>query len=259
MSGPRILTLDIETLPLTTHNWHMFDEPRALDRLVKDWAIFMGAWKWMDERTVTIVDTEKYGDPYNDKEIVREMCEALDEADVVVGQNIQKFDMGKIRARAIAHGLRPFREPQIADTLLMAREVGKFTSNKLEYTSTLTTVKKSKHLKFPGFALWQGVMDKNPAAYKEARAYNRDDVRSTELWYLKLRPWVRKHPNMAQFYDDEELRCPRCGSTHMLERGTLHRGVSTYTEYVCGRCFGHSRSRYTQNSTAKRKNLLTCF
>lgn len=260
MSGPRILTLDIETLPITTYNWHLFDEPRALDRLVKDWAIFMGAWKWMGDRKVIIRDTEASGDPYDDIEIVREMCEALGEADIVVGQNIQKFDMGKIRARAVMHGLKPFREPQVADTLLMAREVAKFTSNKLEYTSrVLTTVPKSKHLKFPGFALWQGVMDKNPAAYKEARLYNRDDVRGTEALYLKLRPWVRKHPNIAQFYEDDLMRCPRCGSKKLQCTGQVHRGVSTYTEYVCGACFGHSRSRYTENTTDKRRNLLTCL
>lgn len=259
MTGPKILTLDIETLPLTTFNWHLFDEPRALDRIVKDWAIFMGAWKWYGNRDVRIVDTEHTGDPYDDKELVREMCEALGEADVLVGQNVLKFDMGKIRARAIYHGLKPFREPQVADTLLMAREVGKFTSNKLEYTSGFTQVKKSKHLKFPGFALWQGVLDMNPAAFREARSYNRDDVRSTELWYLKLRPWVRKHPNLAQFYDDDLIRCPRCGAKHPKPIGQIHRGVSTYTEYVCRSCGGHSRSRYTENSTDKRRNLLTCF
>jgi len=257
--GPKILTADIETLPITTHNWHLFDEPRALDRLVKDWAIFMGAAKWMGEKSVHIRDTEITGDPYNDKEVTRWLCELLDEADIVVGQNVQKFDLGKIRARAVYHGIKPFREPQVADTLLMAREVGKFTSNKLEYVSGMTSVQKSKHLKFPGFALWLGVLEGNPAAYKEARAYNRDDVRSTEEWYLKLRPWVRKHPNVAQFYDDEKRRCSRCGSPNLTALDIVHRGVSTYQAYVCDDCGGHCRSRYTLNSKDKRKSLLTCL
>lgn len=257
--GPKILTADIETLPITTYNWSLFDEPRALDRLVKDWAIFMGATKWLGSKKVDIFDTECTGDPYDDKEVVRWLCEQLDEADIVVGQNVQKFDLGKIRARAIYHGLKPFREPQVADTLLMAREVAKFTSNKLEYVSGMTTVQKSQHLKFPGFKLWLGVLESNPAAYKEARLYNRDDVRSTEEWYLKLRPWVRKHPNMAQFYDDDSMRCSRCGSENIQENGLLNRGVSTYQAYVCQDCHGHSRSRYTLNTKDKRASLLTCI
>lgn len=257
--GPKILTADIETLPITTYNWSLFDEPRSLDKLVKDWAIFMGATKWMHSPKVELADTEVTGDPYDDKEVVRWLCDQLDEADIVVGQNVQKFDLGKIRARAIYHGLKPFREPQVVDTLLMAREVAKFTSNKLEYVSSMTEVQKSRHLKFPGFALWLAVIDKNPAAYKEARSYNRDDVRSTEQWYKMLRPWVRKHPNVAHFYDDDEMRCNRCGSASIHAHGTVFRGVSQYQTYRCEECGGFSRSRFTMNSKAKRKALLACL
>ena len=259
LRGPKILTADIETLPIATYNWHLFDEPRALDRLVKDWAIFMGATKWMHERPVHVMDTEITGDPYDDKEVVRWLCEQLDEADIVVGQNVQKFDLRRIRARAIYHGLKPFREPQVIDTLLMGREVAQFTSHKLEYVSEMTSTQKSKHLKFPGFALWLAVIEQNPAAYAEARRYNKDDVRSTEEWYLKLRPWARKHPNVAQYFNDDLRRCPRCGGLHLEDRGIIQRGVSTYTEYRCGDCGGHSRTRFTENSKAKRKGLLTCL
>lgn len=257
--GPRILTADIETLPITTHNWHLFDEPRALDRLVKDWAIFMGAVKWYGDKKVHIMDTEATGDPYDDKEVVRWLCDLLGEADIVIGQNVQKFDLRKIRARAILHGLKPFREPQVVDTLLMSREVAQFTSHKLEYMSGMVATKKSQHLKFPGFALWLGVIAGNSAAYKEARSYNRDDVKSTEELYLKLRPWARKHPNIAQYFDDEQRRCPRCGSSSIKFNGVIHRGVSTYDSYECNSCGGHSRSRYTQNSKAKRASLITCI
>lgn len=257
--GPKILTADIETLPITTYNWHLFDEPRALDRLVNDWAIFMGAVKWMGDKKVYIADTEATGDPYDDKVVVQWLCELLDEADIVIGQNVQKFDLRKIRARAIYHGLKPFREPQVVDTLLMSREIAQFTSHKLEYMSGMTETHKSQHLKFPGFALWLGVIDKNPGAYAEARRYNRDDVKSTEELYLKLRPWARKHPNMAQYYEDEAVRCPRCGSTHVTAGEIMHRGVSTYQAYQCDTCGGHSRTRFTLNSKNKRKGLLSCI
>lgn len=260
MQGPKILTADIETLPITTYNWTLFDEPRALDRLVKDWAVYMAAAKWMHEKKVMIRDTEKAFDPYDDKEVVRWLCELLDEADIVVGQNVQKFDLRKIRARAIMHGLKPFREPQVVDTLLMGREVAQFTSHKLEYLSDkLTKTKKSKHKAFPGFEMWLAIIDKNPRAYKESRDYNRDDVLSTEELYKVLRPWARRHPNVAQYYDDEKCRCPRCGSDKVLAGGHIHRGVSTYIEMTCLDCGGHSRTRFTKNSKAKRRNLLTCI
>ena len=258
--GPKILTADIETLPITTHTWSLFDEPRALDRLVKDWAIYMGAAKWSDQKKVHIFDTESIGDPYNDKEVVRELCDMLDEADIVVGQNVQKFDMRKIRARAVAHGLKPFREPAVVDTMLMAKEIGYFTSNKLEYLSTMTKTQKSKHNKFPGFSMWLAIIDGNPQAYKESRSYNKDDVLSTEELYLLLRPWCRRHPNMAHYYNDDKRRCPKCGSVNIeVYGGNIFRGVSEYTQYRCTDCGGHSRSRFTMNTKDKRKSLVTCI
>lgn len=190
--------------------------------------------------------------------MIAKLCTMLDEADIVVGQNVKKFDMRKIRARAMMHGLPPFKEPLVQDTMLMARSIGSFTSNKLEYLSAnLTDTPKSKHAKFPGFELWLGVMQGNPEAWEEMREYNIQDVRATEQLYLKLRPWVRNHPNVAHYYKDDENRCPRCGSTNLYTNGTIFRGVSEYHAYTCSDCGGHSRSRYTLNSRNKRKSLLT--
>lgn len=258
--GPRILTADIETLPIDAHVWSLFDEPRALDRVIKDWAIFSAAAKWAHKRNIMYQDTQfADGGAYDDRELLLWLRELLHEADLVVGQNVQKFDMRKIRARMIKHGIKPFLEPAICDTMLMAKEVGSFTSNKLEYLSTLTGELKSKHAKYPGFALWRGIIDNEPAAWKEVKAYNKQDIKSTEQLYFLIRPWARRHPNLAQFYKDDLLRCPRCGSSHVHEHDEkLHRGVSTYTVYECGNCGGFSRNRHTQNSKKKRSSLLVC-
>ena len=260
IKGPKILTADIETLPLQTYNWSLFDEPRALDRLVKDWAVFSAAGKWLHEKKVQYVDTQQQpGGASDDKELLIWLRELLDEADIVVGQNVQKFDMRKIRARMIYHGLKPFREPEIVDTMLMAREVGAFTSNKLEYLSTLTDELKSKHTKYPGFALWLGILANEPGAWAECKRYNKQDVVATEKLYLLLRPWARRHPNLAHYYEDDNRRCPRCGSPNLHPTEVVHRGVSTYQAYQCGDCGGHSRNRFTLNTKDKRKALITCL
>ena len=259
MNGPKILTADIETLPLQTYNWSLFDEPRALDKLVQDWAVFSAAAKWLGDKRVQYMDTQHAASPSDDRELMLWLRELLDEADIVVGQNVQKFDMRKIRARMIHHGLKPFREPEIVDTMLMAREVAAFTSNKLEYLSTLTDEQKSKHTRYPGFALWLGVMNNDAGAWAECKRYNKQDVVATEKLYLLLRPWARKHPNLAHYYNDSARRCPRCGSLHLQPTVELHRGVSTYQGYVCDDCGGHSRSRFTMNTKDKRRALVTCL
>ena len=260
INGPRILTFDIETLPLESYTWGLFDQNVGLNQIKTDWAALSIAAKWMGADEVWYEDTSKKATIRDDKDMIAKLCALLDEADIVVGQNVKKFDLRKIRARALMHGLQPFREPLVQDTLLMARSIGAFTSNKLEYlTSNLTDAKKSKHQKFPGFDLWLGVMQGNPEAWAEMKAYNIQDVISTEELYLKLRPWVRNHPNMAHYYKDDHVRCPRCGSVNVYPTEVEFRGVSEYQGYCCRDCEGHSRSRYTLNSKAKRRNLLTCI
>ena len=69
--GPRILTADIETLPLLTYNWSLFDEPRAIDRIAKDWAVFSAAAKWLHKNRVQSVDTSKRRDPSDVNELLR--------------------------------------------------------------------------------------------------------------------------------------------------------------------------------------------
>ena len=257
--GAKILTADIETLPLQTYNWSLFDEPRALDRVVQDWAIFSAAAKWLHEKRVQYLDTRDEVNATDDYELLQWLHALLDEADIVVGHNMARFDMRKIRARMIHYGMRPFREPVVVDTLLMQKEIGKFTSNRLEYQVNPADAVKSKHAKYPGFSLWLGIMNREIGAYDECKTYNKQDIITTEQRYLRLRPWTRRHPNVAQYYTDDLRRCPRCGSPELDETVLLHRGVSTYQAYSCQCCGGHSRSRFTLNTKDKRKSLITCI
>ena len=256
--GPKILCFDIETLPLESYTWGLFDQNVGLNQIKTDWAALSIAAKWLGEDEVWYEDTRHKATIRDDKDMIAKLCALLDQADIVVGQNVKKFDMRKIRARAMMHGLPPFKEPLVQDTMLMARSIGSFTSNKLEYLSkNLTDAPKSAHAKFPGFELWLGVMQGNQEAWDEMREYNIQDVIATEKLYLALRPWVRNHPNVAHWYNDDQRRCPRCGSVNLHNNGTTFRGVSEYYAYTCSDCGGHSRSRFTLSTKDKRKALVT--
>lgn len=258
MREPKLLITDIETLPLTASVWGLFDQNVGLSMIQDDWAMLSFAAKWYGKRKTFYDDTRAAASIRDDKDIVAQLVALLDEADVVIGHNVKKFDMKKLRARAVQHGLKPFREPKIIDTMLMARSVGAFTSNKLEYlTKTLCSAHKSTHGKYPGFELWLGVMRNEDAAWAEMKKYNIQDVKVTEQLYEVLRPWARGLPNLGAFYGDEQRRCPRCGSVNVHEHGTVNTNVSEYIQYVCSDCGGYSRSRTTINTRNKRKNTLS--
>lgn len=257
-SKPKILTMDVELIGIRADSlWGTWDQNVSIPEITEDWAIISAAAKWYGKSRVSYKDQRKAKDIRDDRDLVAFMCALLDEADIVIGQNVRRFDMRKIRARAVMHGLAPFREPKIIDTMEMAKSVGAFTSNKLEYLSeVLTDTPKLKHAKYPGKELWLALLRNERAAWDECREYNIRDVVATENVYTKLRPWAPRLPNLAQFYDDAKCRCPRCGEETLVEFGTYKTNVSEYEQYLCTSCGGLSHSRYTINSKAKRRNLL---
>jgi DNA-directed RNA polymerase subunit RPC12/RpoP len=89
------------------------------------------------------------------------------------------------------------------------------------------------------------------------KKYNIPDITSCEEVYLRLRPWYEGHPNVAAFDGGTELACPKCGSNDVEQDGFTFTNVGKYERYKCGACGGWSRGRYTRNSLAERKALLS--
>lgn len=259
MTGPKILTLDIETSPIAAHVWGLFDQTVGLNQIAGEWTILSYAGKWLGREEVFYEDTFDQRNKRNDRKLVKKLWKLLDEADIVIGQNLQKFDRRKINARFVLHGLPPPSPYRVIDTMLMARRTFGFTSNKLEWLSDKLCVKtkKSKHKKFPGFELWMAFLAGDPEAREEMRSYNIDDILSTEEVYMRLRAWHPGHPNVNTYNDaDDEMRCPTCGGTHLIRKGYRYTNVGTYVRFRCQDCGAWPHGRQMQNTKQKRKNLL---
>jgi hypothetical protein len=259
---PRILTLDIETAPLESYHWGLWDQNIGLEQINVEWTILSVSAKWLDEKPVMFRHTGGRGKAKvrDDKELLRWLWTLLDKADIVVTQNGKAFDMRKINARMLMQGLdRPYSPVKIIDTMIESRRHFDFTSNKLAWLSKhLTPAKKSEHKSFPGFELWSECLKDNPKAWREMRKYNALDVVATEQLYLKLRPWMVGHPNVAVYdHDSEKRQCPKCGSDRLQMRGYAHTQTGMYHRFQCWGCGGYSRTRYTLNSIDKRKALLS--
>jgi hypothetical protein len=56
-----------------------------------------------------------------------------------------------------------------------------------------------------------------------------------EKLYIKLRPWIKGHPNPALFTADKEM-CPTCGSHDYQHRGYARTGAYIYKRYQCKGC-----------------------
>jgi hypothetical protein len=209
---------------------------------------------WNDSDAVMYYENRKS----NDKEIVRQLIKLFDEADVVIGHNVDKFDCATVNGRALVLGIKPPSPYKIVDTYQAAKKEFKFESNSLEYLTTVLKVdhKKINHAKFPGFELWLECLRGNDEAWDQMKTYNILDTLAVRDVYKAMRPWIRNHANLAVMEEKDEMVCPKCGGTHLQKRGYAYTNVGKYQRYVCLGCGGWLRTRFTEYPKEKAKNLL---
>lgn len=201
------------------------------------------------------LDNRDAADPRDDSILLARMWEILDQSDFIIAQNGKRFDSRKIHARLIAEGYPPPSPYQVIDTMIMAKGVAAFTSNKQEWLTTHLTSgnKKDSHKEFPGFELWRECLAGNLRAWRAMEKYNRKDVWSMKDLYLVLRPWAKQHPNVAIFAEADTAACPRCGSDDIKQDGHVFTNAGKYERFKCGHCGGWSKGRYSRNSKESRK------
>jgi len=249
----KILVLDIETAPKIAYVWRFFKENISAKQVKEHGHIMSFSAKWLGGDEIFYEENRKD----NDRLIVEKMCHLLDEADMIIAHNGERFDMKQIRARAVVHGIKPPSPVKVIDTLLIAKREFAFPSNSLEYLTTVMgcKTKKGGHKKFPGFELWLECLRGNEEAWSEMREYNIIDVLALEELYIKLRPYDTKHPNLAVYAENkEEPVCPKCGGIHVQWRGYAYTSVGKYHRYQCNDCGGWGRGRYSL--LAKNENLI---
>lgn len=252
---PKILYIDIETAPLLARVWGMFDQNVGLNQIKSDWFILSFCAKWAGNKKVIYHDQRKASDIEDDSELLKKLWELLDEADVVIGQNSNKFDIPKINARFILNGMKPPSSYKKVDTCKIARSKFGFTSNKLEYlTSKLCTkYKKLTHKKFPGFELWKECLKGNLQAWEEMRKYNIHDVLSLEELYLKLEPW--DNSINYNLYTNKNTNVCSCGSKELNKNGYAYTSKGKFQRYTCASCGAEVKSGSNLFSKEKRDSL----
>lgn len=198
--GPRVLFLDIETRFLVTQGWGLFNQNFGLEQIQEDWTILSYSAKFLNDDNVMYSDVSDK----TEDDLLEELYHLFDTSDFVIGHNLDRFDLPKIRARMIARGFPPHSPVRTIDTLKIAKQEFKFTSNRLAYlTDLLCKVhKKQDHSKFAGHKLWKEFVKGNPEAIQCMRDYNQADVTSLEELYLILAPWSTKAPQF-ELYEEE--------------------------------------------------------
>jgi DNA polymerase elongation subunit (family B) len=236
--GPKILSLDIETSPVVAHAWGLFKQNIAISQIIEPPRTICVGAKFMHQKKVHFYSEFHHGH----ERMVREIHALLDEADIAMHYNGNRFDLPRLNSEFIIAGLTPPSPYKNIDLLQVVRRNFGFPSNKLAYVSErLGLTGKVKH---EGHELWIKCLAGDPKAWAVMKKYNVQDVRLLEELYEKLLPWISTHPNMGLYVESEdgEAVCTNCPSTDLQRRGYTLTNLGKFQRFRCRACGTWSRS-----------------
>jgi len=254
--NPKLLYFDIETAPLVAYTWGTYQRFINPEDVLEDWFILGWAAKWVCSSSMySYVASPKEAKKCDDSRIIKPLWDMFNEADIIIGHNSDKFDIKRMNWRWAKHDYKPPRPYKTVDTLKAARSVWGATSNKLDYlTKELGLNGKMKHRQ----GLFKECKEGKADALRELRKYNEIDVLEGESLYLKIRPWMKNHPNLGLYYETDTAMCKNCASTELIidELQPVYTAANAYQCWTCVNCGAHGRTPESVIDKDKRKELM---
>jgi DNA polymerase elongation subunit (family B) len=257
----RTITLDIEKAPDLVYTWGRFKQFISQSQVVQEGYILSYSIKVLDEDdkyalgldTFLEVERPTYEEMLvAEKSLLALLKKELNDADVIIAHNGDKFDIPYINSRFAYHKMSPPSFSTQIDTLKFARKAFKFPSNAL--ASLCSYLQLPLKTDSGGMETFIQCMRGSRKAFKTILEYNLNDSVITEKLYHRIAPFVRAHPNMGH----GEFKCPKCGSSDLQRRGVTPptaAGVS-YPRYSCSSCGKWSQGKQAVGSVEERRGVL---
>ena len=230
---PKRLILDIETSYNIAKSWRIGNKIfLTYDNIIQESAIICVAYKWYGEDSSTVL-TWKNGD---DRKLVKQIMEVINEADEIVGHNLEKFDLPFILTQAVKYGYTVLPRYKVSDTLKLAKRYYRFPNNRLDTIARFLGV--GQKVETRGEDMWDDVILRNdPVALDEMCVYCVGDIVITEKVFDKLQSACASPTNHAVANGYGKHTCPECGNTNATLLKTNITSAGTVTKTLqCNTC-----------------------
>lgn len=255
----KIFLGDVEVSPTLAWAFNRFKAFISPSHVEQEPYMLTWAGKWLSNPAIISRKLPDYPtfkiDVQDDRELVEELWHILDECDIFIAHNA-RFDKGWANQRFAFHGMKPPSPYIVIDTLAEIKSAFSLPSNALEAATNYFLLERKRH--HEGITLWIRCCKGEVEAFEEMEYYNIGDIPTLEGLYLKVRPFMKKHPNVTLFDEDDTLRCVRCGSEdiHAMpgKVGTTY--LSKFQAYRCDCCGSVMRDRRNIRTKEEMANTL---
>lgn len=247
-SLPKILLFDVETAPMRAYVWGRWKQNINLEATISEWYMLCWSAKWLYSNEV-ISDklTSSESIKEDDKRIVEHLWELVNEADIVIAYNGKKADIPWMNTRFVIHNLIPPTPYFLIDPCDAVRKYFGFSSNKLDALAGYFNI---EHKMDTDFSLWNKAVKGDEEALNYMSTYCSKDVLILEEVYLRLRPYIKNHPNIGNYCSTNIPICSKCGDNdlELIKDQYYYTSVSKYNLYRCKKCGSISRGRVNLNN-----------
>ncbi len=223
----KVLVYDIETSYNIIKAFRTgYNQTIGPSDIIKERAIICVSYKWLGEDQVYNINWDS---KQCDKTLLEQFIPIMNEADLLVAHNGDKFDIRFIKGRAFKHNLPMMVNYAQFDTCKVARKKFDINSKSLDYISRYLGITESK-MKV-GMTLWDRViLEKDRKALDKMIEYCNKDVTVLEKVYQRMIDWEYPKVHAGVILSADRITSPYSGSknielfkTTSTTRGTVKR------------------------------------
>jgi len=228
----KIMIYDIETSRVTAKLWWSGKQFINSSQIIEDPTIISIAWKWLGEDEVYTLNWDMK--KHCDKDMLKTFLKEYNKADMIIGQNNDRFDNRWINARAVKHSLFVDTNIKSFDIMKQTKRLLRLPGYSMAYISKyLGVTQKQSH---EGILMWDMVESGTVIEQKEYMRkmldYNIGDIITTEEIYLKLRPYMGLKIHVGVIKGEEKWTSPNTGTTDVELYKTSVTPVGTIQRFM---------------------------
>lgn len=246
LEGAKVLIYDIETSPNIGWFWRAgYKQSIGTHQILKERAVICVSYKWLGENQVYNLAWDRNQD---DSFLIDQFIDILNEADLIIAHNGDRFDLKWLRTRALIHGLHKKMLPNYKqfDTLKVAKSKLYLNSNRLDYIAKVLGYEGKNEMQPQD---WHNVCILNDSkALQKMLDYCDEDVRQLEKVYNDLKYLDNPRLHNGVIKGKSKQTSPITGSVNIekVKMVTTNRGTVKYImkDLDTERLFEMSESNY---------------
>ena len=230
---------DIESSPNIGTFWRPGYKIRiSHDNIIQERKVICICWTTVGSDEVYYLNWDQ---DQNDKDMLEEFADVLNNCDIAVAHNGDRFDLPWLKGRLCKLEIPVDPWLKTIDTLKWAKKMG-FNSNRLDYLGQyLLGYGKTE----TSYGMWKDILLNNDRdVLQEMVDYCINDVVLLEEVYERLAPFNRPNFNKATLTGGEKWMCPYTGSADVHSKGKRTTAAGT----VQWRMWSNTANRYYQIS-----------